>query len=544
MKQEANLDAVRAAADPTPALDAMRRGIRRRWALMAILLGVLLLEWAVRGAGAPVSAVIAIVGLGAFANAAAGQVLSQRSAQGWPLLFSPTADLALVLVAVVFSGTSAAPLLLLLALLPHALDLEPRTAHLLFATSALGYVGAAWWHAALLLKSGVLPAETLAGVAIYTVVGWLLLTGGTRLGNRLRDARHLAHSLGRGDFSTVAPVARNDSLATLFQALARASEYLGTQVGTIRQDLARASTEADVVTERIGTLERVIERGSATLQTAVRELGRQRELAGRSRDRGELLEGTAGTLREQVLQVDEQRRTIRQAAQDAHAVVERAGSGLHLAREAVTSTTLAMRALHERSAQIALTAETLAGVARQTHVLALNAAIEAAQSDTGSDNFAVVADEIHGLAGEAGKTARDAVSLVSGLQNDVEAATQAVAGSLAQLDALVEWTNESSSAFGAMEAAIEALGELMAGVPAATREQERQVEALVATLREAEAALAQALDDGTTVLAAEAPTALAEVQERMRLLWQTLQGAATLAAEFRVRPAARTEAEL
>src|SRR5207247_2025755 len=70
--------------------------------------------------------------------------------------------------------------------------------------------------------------------------------------------------------------------------------------------------------------------------------------------------------------------------------------------------------------------QTIARIARQTHLLALNAAIEAARAEEHGEGFAVVADEVRALAAEAGKSAREVAELVSDLRAGIDAAARAM----------------------------------------------------------------------------------------------------------------------
>src|SRR2546426_6481398 len=78
------------------------------------------------------------------------------------------------------------------------------------------------------------------------------------------------------------------------------------------------------------------------------------------------------------------------------------------------------------SERIGVFAQTIARIARQTHLLALNAAIEAARAEEHGEGFAVVADEVRALAGEAGRSAREVAELVSELRAGIDAAGAAL----------------------------------------------------------------------------------------------------------------------
>src|SRR5260370_13152230 len=98
---------------------------------------------------------------------------------------------------------------------------------------------------------------------------------------------------------------------------------------------------------------------------------------------------------------------------NADASASRGSATMRSVGEEVRATASTVAGLSGMSERIGVFAQTIARIARQTHLLALNAAIEAARAEEHGEGFAVVADEVRTLAAEAGKSAREVAELVS-----------------------------------------------------------------------------------------------------------------------------------
>uniref|UniRef100_UPI00384B2CCD methyl-accepting chemotaxis protein n=1 Tax=Pseudomonas capsici TaxID=2810614 RepID=UPI00384B2CCD len=95
---------------------------------------------------------------------------------------------------------------------------------------------------------------------------------------------------------------------------------------------------------------------------------------------------------------------------EAIAQIERLASEVGRSAEAMTE-------LEQESDKIGKVMDVIKAVAEQTNLLALNAAIEAARAGEAGRGFAVVADEVRGLAQRTQQSTEEIENLVAGLQN-------------------------------------------------------------------------------------------------------------------------------
>ena len=464
-------------------LETIARSLRRRWWLVGFGLALGIIGWGFGVVHARPGTMVLLAGGGLILNALLG-IINERGWYRWWLIYAlALLDVLLVAVLVVWFGHGGFVVAFLIAVLPYAFDQGHTVGNFLVLTAALAYLGASYLHDMLYGDSGGLTAAGLETVGFITVA-WALKQIPAVLIQRIRQTRDVMGEAERGYLAVRAAAEESDELGFLEKSFNRMLEEIGTTISTVQREADEVAAFSEQLAASAEQLHATSETVTHTAQKLARDLAKQRELAEAARGESAKAADQAESLRvrAELMQVDAARLVA--AAQRGRERVARASQTLRAVGDEVRATASTVAGLSGMSERIGGFAQTIARIARQTHLLALNAAIEAARAEEHGEGFAVVADEVRSLAAEAGKSAREVAELVSELRAGIDAAARAMQSGEAQVRDIGAVAAEADGALQELHQGIELVGDLVNATAEVSRSQAQRLAELAQSLQQ------------------------------------------------------------
>jgi methyl-accepting chemotaxis protein len=273
----------------------------------------------------------------------------------------------------------------------------------------------------------------------------------------LRETLDVVERIASGDLTHNMVVTRRDEMGELQQGIQRMGSTLRDLIGGIRDgvtQIASAAEELSAVTEQTsaGVNSQKVE--TDQVATAMNEMSATVQEVARNAEQASQAASAADT----------EARAGDKVVGEAIAQIER------LAGEVVRSAD-AMTQLEQESDKIGKVMDVIKAVAEQTNLLALNAAIEAARAGEAGRGFAVVADEVRGLAQRTQQSTEEIESLVSGLQNGTRQVSSIMLSSRELTDSSVALTRKAGTSLGSITQTVSNIQAMNQQIAAAAEQQ-------------------------------------------------------------------------
>ena len=296
--------------------------------------------------------------------------------------------------------------------------------------------------------------STLLALVLGILAAWLITR---QIIRPLRDTLAEVERIASGDLTPREPVTRRDELGVLQQGILQMGLTLRELIGGIRNGVTQISSAAEelsAVTEQTsaGVNNQKIETDQVAtamheMSTTVHDVARNAEQA-----------AVAAT------EADNEARAGDKVVAEVVAQIER------LASEVIRSTE-AMTVLQGESDKIGSVMGVIRAVAEQTNLLALNAAIEAARAGEAGRGFAVVADEVRGLAQRTQKSTEEIEGLVAGLQSGTKQVATIMLSSRELTDSSVELTRKAGGSLASITRTVSTIQSMNHQIAAAAEQQ-------------------------------------------------------------------------
>ena len=465
-------------------LVTFRQGAKRRY-LSAVLLGAAFVGAVAAGlVSLPVWAMAVMFFGTAGGNYALTSIATNPATYRWWFRYVFAAfDAVLISSLVLAFGSPAMIVVYYLAIIPYSFDRGRALGYFTACASAVGFLLATWGYHLLHPEAAVSAGWTVVAALLLLIVAFQTVPIPSKLIRRIRLMRAVLSDAEHGDLLVRADARYADELGFLERSLNRMLGELGETIGAVQHEAGEVAAYA----ERLAQATQALNAAGTEFASTARELSEQLEAQRGYTETG--ARQTAGAraasdrLRDRAAEMEQDARTLVDAAAHSRDSIARAGSTLRTVGERVRDSAATVGTLASASEQVGDFVDTVARIARQTNLLALNAAIEAARAGEHGRGFAVVAEEVRALAEESARASKAIAQTIAAVRENIDVAVRSMSEGEREVRGVGDVAGTADAALGAMLDGIQRIAALVGETATVSRSQSDTMAELSERLR-------------------------------------------------------------